>query len=178
MRPLVSPVVEYRLLGLAALLGGLALGLVALAIEDPVAALAGLLLTGAFFAGWMYLLAYRRFARAAVQERPGPTTSEREPEARTRGRVALTTAPVLVLMAAFGLLFDTPAIFGGILAGNGAALLLTSRWLRNWEQEHRSRVLREPRWRWRSEGGRSWAQGSGIMAPQDFYVVASTEPAA
>jgi hypothetical protein len=63
------------------------------------------------------------------------------------------------------------SLMGGISAGLGIALLVTSRWWRHWEQEHHNSLLREPRWRWSQAGGSGWGRGRGIIDPQDFYVV-------
>lgn len=178
MKPLASPVVEYRLMGIGELLGGLAFGLVAVSVEDPVAAAAWLLGSAGVFGTWMYLTTYRRFARGAVQQPAAPLTAEREPHARTRRRIAMPIAALLVFFAANAVLMAAPALVGGVAAGNGAALLLTSRWLRRWEQAHQSRLLREPRWRWSRKGRRGWGRGRGVMDPQDFYVVASTDQGA
>jgi hypothetical protein len=168
MKPLASPVVEYRLAGIAQLAGGLMFGVVGAVAARPVVAAAGLVPAGVIFATGMYWLAYRRYARSAVAGPAGAPTIEREPTGRTRRRVAVTTA-ALLFTAAVALWMRTPALVGGIVAGNGAALVLTSRWLRDWEHEHESRLLREPRWRW--SGSRGWGRGRGTMDPQDFYVV-------
>jgi hypothetical protein len=175
MKPLASPVAEYRLAGIAQLAGGLLFGVVGAVVAGPVAAAAGLVLAGVLFATGMYRLAYRRYARAAVDGPAAAPTTEREPAGRTRRRVAVTSAALLIYTAAVALWTRTPALVGGIVAGNGAALMLTSRRLRDWEHEHDSRLLREPRWRWSRSGSRGWGRGRGMMDPQDFYVVSSTD---
>jgi hypothetical protein len=76
MKPPASPAFEYRLFAGAQLLGGLVFGVVAAAVQDPAAADVGLLLAGALFGTGMYVLAYRRFARRAVERVAAPPTSQ------------------------------------------------------------------------------------------------------
>lgn len=173
MRPLASPVTEYRVFGVAQLVGGLMFGVVAVAVAEPVVAFVELALAAALFGASMYLIAYRRWVRSAVERPAAPSTPKLEPPATTRRRVVLVTTGQLVLLGAIAVMSEIPALVGGIAAGNGAALFLASRWLRNWELTHHSRLLREPRWRFSREGTHGWARGRGIMDPQDFYVVAS-----
>jgi hypothetical protein len=177
MKRLASPVTEYRLTGVLELAGGLALGVVAAVNQGPEVAVVGLLLAGAFSGTWMYFLAYRRFARRAVQEPAAAPSGEREPLNDTRRRVALTTAALLLFIAVAALPTDA-GLVGGMAVGNGAALMATSRWLRRWEGLHQRTLLREPRWRWSRKGERGWGRGRGMMDPQDFYVLTPDEPRA
>jgi hypothetical protein len=177
MKRLASPVAEYGLMGVLQVAGGLALAIVAAVSQGLVVAVVGLLLVGAFVGTWMYCLAYRRFVRRAVQEPAAAPSGEREPLNDTRRRVALITAALLLFMALVALLTNTPALVGGIAAGNGAALMATSRWLRSWEDGHHRTLLREPRWRWSRKDERGWGRGRGMMDPQDFYVLTPGAPA-
>jgi hypothetical protein len=170
----MSPVAEYRLTGLLELTGGLLFGLAAVVI-DGVAGIVELLLAVAFVSTWMYLVAYRRFARRAVRRPAVAPATGGEPISHTRRRAALTVTGLVVLTACVALITHTPGLVGGIIAGNGVALLATSRWLRRWEQAHGRRLLREPRWRWSREGERGWGRGRGLMDPQDFYVLTPSE---
>jgi hypothetical protein len=176
MKRLASPVTEYRLAGIVQLAGGLGLGAAAVVSQGPAAALAELVLTAAFVGTWMYFLAYRRFARRAVQEPASAPLGEPESRNRTRRRVGLATLAQLLFLAGVALLTHTPALGGGAALGNGGALMATSRWLGRWEDRHQTTLLREPRWRWSREGKRGWGRGRGMMDPQDFYVLTHGEP--
>jgi hypothetical protein len=162
-------------MGLGELAGGLALGVVAMVVEHRVAALAGLLVAAALYGTSMQIVVYRPFARRAVQEPAAPPTAERESVTETRRRIVLMISALLVTGAALAIVSQSPALVGGIAAGNGAALLLTSRRLRGWEREHDSRLLREPRWRLRRNGG-GIGRAGGAMDPRDIYVLASGDP--
>jgi hypothetical protein len=74
---------------------------------------------------------------------------------------------------AFSFLSRSPALIGGMAAGNGAALVAVSRWIHRWERKHAVQILREPRWRWGRQGKLGWGRGRGIMDSQDFYIVRS-----
>jgi hypothetical protein len=173
VKPLASPVVEYRLMGIAQIVGGVVFALVGAVTVGPLVAVLELVFVGAFFGSWMYVLAYRRFVRRAVGGPAAAGSAEREPAGRMRRRVGLTISALLIFMAAVAVVTDTVALAGGIAAGNGAALLLSSRWLQRWERQHHTRLLREPRWRWSRKGPRGWGRGRGTMDSQDFYVVDS-----
>ena len=172
MRPLASPVTEYRVFGLGQIAGGLLMGVVAVAAEGLVAAVVEVLLVGLWVVAWMYLLGYRRLMRRAAQDPPPPPTSEREPPATTRRRMLLITGELLVFLAAVALVTRTPGLVAGIAIGNGAGLVLASRWLARWEVEAGRRLLREPRWRFSRPGRRGWGRGRGLMDPSDFYAEA------
>ncbi|MEA2256575.1 MAG: hypothetical protein QOG35_2620 [Solirubrobacteraceae bacterium] len=173
MKPLVSPVTEYRLMGLAFVALGLVLAVVAMATQRPLGVLAVFLFEVPFFGVWMYRLALRRYARQAVGAAAPPPTAGRERLTRTGRRIALAMVPGLAVMATIALVGGMPALIGGIAAGQGAALLWTGRWLRRWERQYHRQILREPRWRWNREGEHGWGRGRGVMDPQDFYVVAT-----
>ena len=174
MRALVSPVTEYQLHGIAQIAGGLGIAIVA-AVTAGVGSVVLLLATALLAGPLMYVLVYRRFARAAVKEPPPAPSDEHEPLVSTRLRVARIEAVLIVFLAAFALLTDAAPV-AGILLGNGAAVVATARWLRRWQRAHNATVLREPRWRFNREGRRGQARGRGIMDPQDFYVVTSRAP--
>ena len=87
MKRLASPVTEYRLAGIIELTGGLGLGVVVAVSHGPVAVLVELFLTAAFVGTWMYFLAYRRFARRAVQE-PAPAPLGERERRRHRARAS------------------------------------------------------------------------------------------
>jgi hypothetical protein len=162
-------------MGISRLVGGVVLGLVALATEQP-GAIFRWPFAAVLFAAWTYLSLRRRLARI-VEDPAAPPTSEREPAARTRRRVALTEAAVLGLLALTAIALNAPALAGGISAGHGAALLIASGWLRRWEQDHHRCVLREPRGRWSAASPRGWGRGRGVTDPQDFYVAPGPTPA-
>jgi hypothetical protein len=119
MKRLASPVTEYRLAGIVQLAGGLGLGAAAVVSQGPAAALVELVLTAAFVGTWMYFLAYRRFARRAVQEPASAPLGEPESRNRTRRRVGLATLAQLLFLAGVALLTHTPALGGGAALGNG-----------------------------------------------------------
>ena len=173
MRPLASPVAEYRVLGLLTAAGGVVLGVVGAAVQNPVMSGLGFAVAVGITGPWMYWLAYGRFARKAVREpAPAPPPAGREPENETRRRAALTAGVLLVFMAIVGLATHALGVVGGIAAGNGAALTASGHWLRRWEKRNRLSLLREPRWRWSRRGAHGWGRGRGMMDPQDFYVIA------
>jgi len=175
MRPLASPIDEYRFNGILEVAGGLLFGPAAIAV-DGVAGVVALLLCLAFVGTWMYLVAYRRFARRAVRRPAAAPAVDRESIWQTRRRAALTVTGLLVFAACVAVITHMPpGLIGGIVAGNGVALLATSRWLSRWEHAHDRTLLREPRWRWSRAGKRSWGRGRGVMDPQDFYVLAPSE---
>lgn len=162
-------------MGVVTVAGGLVLGFVAAVVEGSLGLVVVLLLVGAFFGTAMYVLTYRRFIARAVDELSAAPIAAREPARSTKRRVAATSAALLVVVAVVAAVTDSAALGGGILAGNGAALMLTSRWLHRWEREHDTQLLREPRWRWSRKGKRGWGRGRGMMDPQDFYVLASSD---
>jgi hypothetical protein len=166
MKPLASPVAEFRTMAVAQLLGAAAMVVGAVAAEAPAYDLVRLPVEGAIFGGLMYVLVYRRFTRQAVDHAGPAPIDDREPPFRVRLRVGALTAGVVAFMALIGVATESFALFAGVVAGNGAALLLVARLIRRWEDEHRRRLLREPRsrWRWRMRGG------SGFFDPEDFYV--------
>lgn len=176
-RALASPVLELASLGAMQVILGLAFGGVAIGVAGPVQAVFGILFGGVFFGALMYRLVYRRYARGVVEELRAPPTAARESNARTVAREALLTALLGVLFALIIWAFHDPSVVAGITIGNGIGCLLTSRWFRSWEEEHQSRLLREPRYRWSRSRRHGWGRGRGIFEPQDFYAVGSTTPA-
>jgi hypothetical protein len=168
MRPLRSPILEYRIDGALQLLVGIAIGVVAASTRRPVPVTLGWLVGAVFFGGVMYVLITRRYIRDAVRDaRAVPADAAYESVSVTRRRVAkralATSAPVLV----FALLLRNPTVLAAIASGNGAMLLVLSRWIEHWQRQHGVQVLREPRYRWRRENKR---RGRGLMDAQDFYV--------
>jgi hypothetical protein len=84
--------------------------------------------------------------------------------------LALQSAGMVAVVA--GVQSIPGASFGsGAFLGMGAAMLVTSRWFRRWEEERSVRLLRAPLFRWRRDS-RGGPRGGGIMDPRDFYVVA------
>jgi hypothetical protein len=168
MRPLVSPVFEYRLMGRAMLLAGAGMVGAGVLVEGALDALLGLLVPLAIVTPWMYLLVYRRFLRAAA-ENPAPApTDAREPRTVTVRRVVASTAPTIIVAVAFAVLTGVPSPLGGLLIGNALAMLSATRWLAAWERAN-GPILREPRIRFNGAGGRGWGRGRGRMDPRDFY---------
>lgn len=163
-KPLVSPVREYRWIGLACLATGAAFGVVAVFVESPPRALFSLAFFGVFFGAAMHLFVVRRNVAAAVQSLPPPPTPDREARGATVRRVLLDTAMTSGALALVVLAFGRPGFAGGAALGMGAALLATSRWLEKWQRDRSALVLREPRIRW---------GGGGIADRRDFYGVES-----
>jgi hypothetical protein len=167
VRPLVSPVFEYRLFGgLQIATSAIFLVVAGLRGGDGGAPLVPYLALAAFFGIGMYLSVYRRGVRkAAGNPAPAPTT-EREPASRTwrRGLVNLALLTPVYLLAVAG---RDEIFVAGILAGNGAAFWWMSHWLGR-RQRAIGPLLREPRYRWRGENSRFG--GRGIMDARDFYL--------
>jgi hypothetical protein len=167
VKPLASPIVEYRLMGSIQIALGVALTVVAVVVDGPAAAIV-VLFEAALFGTLMYVLCYRRFARRVVADpRPAPVEAREDSGATTR-RVGLINAALglsfLVIAVA-----TVPSVVAGISVGNGAACLRVCRLWRRWEQEHGQALLREPRWRFSAAGRRGWGRGRGMLDPQDYY---------
>ncbi len=82
------------------------------------------------------------------------------------------------MIIGLALLTDALWLAAGIVLGSGVVFLATSRWLRAWEALHDRTVLREPRRRWGRDGTDGRGRGRGWMDPQDFHVLARSEPPA
>ena len=175
MRPLVSPVREYRALGIADALGGLALAVVAVDVEGLAIVALNLTVFVVVYGTLVYYLTTLRYAARAIGRPGAPTTSARESATRTRMRIAAVGAAQLVVLALIAVLLgtlswmeDPPAwsLMAGVLTGQGVVFLLASRRWRNWERDHHSSLFREPRWYWSRVGRGGWG-----IDPRDFYVV-------
>jgi hypothetical protein len=168
MKPLRSPILEYRIDGALQLLVGIAIGVVTASARRPVPVTLGWLGGAVFFGGVMYALIYRRFIRDAVRDaRAVPADAAYESVAVTYRRVATRAFAILVPLIVFALILRNPTILAAIASGNGAMLLVLSRWIERWQREHGVHVLREPRYRWRRENKR---RARGVMDARDFYV--------
>jgi hypothetical protein len=168
MRPLRSPILEYRIEGALQLLGGVAIGVVAASTRRPVPVALGLLVGAVFFGGVMYVLVYRRYIGDAVRDaRTVPADAAYESGAVTGRRVAMRALATLLPLLAFAVLLRNPTVLAAIASGNGAVFLVLSRWMEHWQRQQGVQVLREPRYRWRRENKR---RGRGVMDAQDFYV--------
>lgn len=150
MKPLVSPIAEFRLLGVVLLIGGFALTVVAIDVQGVVAALVAVVVGASIFGGFMYVSAYRPLVRRAVEAPASAPTDGRESGRVTTRRILVLTGPVLVAVLLVAVVTGMPGSVAGIVVGSGAAAWLTSRWLRRWEGQTGQRLLREPRWSWGS----------------------------
>lgn len=148
MRPLASPVTEFRLTAGVLLIGGAAFTAAAIAAQGTAAAVATVVVGASIYGGGMYVSAYRTLVRSGVEDPVSAPTDDRESRwATTRRSLALAgfvLGVCLLLVVAFG----APDIVAGIVVGNGAATWWMGRWLRGWEEQTGQRLLREPRWRW------------------------------
>lgn len=169
MKPLVSPVAEYRLMGIIELIGGAALMGVAIAVQGAVAGLVGTVVMAAFLGSSMYALVYRPSARRAVEAPALAPIGDREPGWVTMRRVLVLTVPLLVTCLLVGAVIGAPSVVAGVVIGNGAGAWWTSRWLRRWEEQTGQRLLREPRWRGRRQDGARPRRGT--LHSRGFYVV-------
>jgi hypothetical protein len=168
MKPLGSPVLEYRIEGALQVLVGIAIAGVAASARKPIAVGAAWIVGAAIFGGLMYLLTYRRFLTEAVRDAAEvPADATYESVGATCRRVAIRTLGTTAPLVALALLLPNPTLVGAIATGNGAALLLLSRWVDHWQRTHTVRLVKEPRYRWRRVGKR---RGRGIMDSRDFYV--------
>jgi hypothetical protein len=162
VKPLRSPIAEFDALAAVQLAAGAGTG-IAVTLADGPGGLLAWTCAGAFFGTFMYLLAYRRFARDAVKTPAEAPAAAIEPTAETHQRssaYALAQAVVVVLLA----LSLGSFVLGGFLAGNGCALLVVSRSLSRWERRYGARLLRAPERRWRG-----W-RGRGMLDPADYYL--------
>lgn len=158
-------------------MGGAEMGLgIGLALASTSRTLGGsivaLLLVGASFGSVMYFFVYRKQLNRAVADPGAPRTADREPLRRTLGRTLLSELWMLAILGVIVALNDTADVAGGllaggILAGNGAALLVNSKKLRSWERAHCRVLLRDPRWRWTPDRSGKW--GQGLLDRRDFY---------
>ncbi|MDQ6689773.1 MAG: hypothetical protein M3Z18_04615 [Gemmatimonadota bacterium] len=168
MKPLRSPIIEYAVLGVVHMLTGVAIALIALGTKR-LGVVAGTWLFGAtFFGGVMYALAYRRYFGSALREaRAAPVDATYETADETYRRVILWALASSVPLLVFALVLRNPAVVAGIPSGNGATLVILSRRMLKWEKTNDSRLLREPRYRWRRVDRR---RGRGVMDARDFYI--------
>jgi hypothetical protein len=168
MKPLRSPIREFRIRGAMDLVLALTVGVIAATEHRPVRVLFSVLVGAAIFGGGMYVVAYRRYLREAVRNpRQAPPDAACEAPASTWRRVAVGGLGLDVPLLAFAFVLRNPAILAGIAAGNGAALITLSRWVQRWQDEHGAELLREPRYRWRRSDKH---RGRGILDSRDFYV--------
>lgn len=175
MRPLVSPILEYRLMGRMQVALGGGLAVVAMIAEGALTAAVVVLFEAAFFGTIMYLACYRRFARGVIADPAPAPTEEREPSAATLRRVGVTTGALAVSFVVIAAL-TVPSVVAGVGLGNGAACLRVARLWRRWEDEHGRVLVREPRWRFSRAGRRGWGRGRGMLDPQDFYTAVPLDP--
>lgn len=168
MKPLRSPIREFRIRGVMDLVLALAVGVIAATEHRPVRVLFSVLVGAAIFGGVMYVLVLRRYMRdAALGAHQVASDAAREAAASTWRRVTLGGLALDVPLLALILVLRNPAILAGIAAGNGAALITLSRWVQRWQDEHGAELLREPRYRWRRSDKH---RGRGILDSRDFYV--------
>jgi TRAP-type mannitol/chloroaromatic compound transport system permease large subunit len=168
MRPLRSPILEYRIEGTLQLLGGIAIGVVAASTHRPVPVTLGWLVGAVIFGGVMYVLVYRRYIADAVRDaRAAPADAAYESGGMTGRRVATRALATLLPLLVLAVLLRNPTVVAAILSGNGAMFLVLSRWMEHWQRQQGVQVLREPRYRWRRENKR---RGRGVMDAQDFYL--------
>lgn len=153
-RSLTAVVAEYYLTGVAFLIGGVLLSaVIALTSSHPGKTVATTALEGCIYGAILLPFFCRRVSRAAALQRTPPSDAHESNAAMVKRSAAQILAIPVLYAAAAALTSDKP-IFGAMLAGGGAATLLTGRWLATWERKHDARVLRGPLWR-----------------PWDFYVV-------
>jgi len=172
LRPLVSPVLEYRWIGIAYLASGSGFGLFAVLAGSTLEALFTLLFFGSFFGAAMYLFTCQRNVIAAVESLGPPPTAARETRSATLLRIARDLSLTCALLVVLSLVSGRPDYAGGALLGMGGALLLTSAWLHRWQMANPGLLLREPRNRWtRAEDG---SFGRGNMDRRDFYLAESS----
>jgi hypothetical protein len=145
-KPLVSPVTEFRLLGLGFLVDGIALGVVTMIVE-PNKWLAFLVLFAAFCGVGLYLF-FRHFVRLAADNASTAPTPLREVLGVTRRRVILVAGALLIYMAALSAIVKISELASGACLALAFVCLALSRWLWRWEQRHSACLLREPRFKW------------------------------
>ena len=148
MKPLARAALDWRLNGIAQLVIGVVLAVLAAAVHSPFAILESVI-AGAIFGPFMWLIGYRRALARGVGGPPAPDGAARETERQTTRRVVKVNLVILVLMAALTLVAG--GAVAGILLGNGIALLLLASRMGTREREVGLHVLYEPRLR----GGRS-----------------------
>jgi hypothetical protein len=169
MRPLASPIVEQRTIGLVLLsVAGASFGFGLLDDARPLELLKRFAIAAALL-GILWAVFGARYARqATVEPAPLPGGATEEATSGTVRREALKSAAVGAVMLVSIFLFvdvgDEPTqwAMGGIPLGFGLGSLLTAwRWAM-WERRHGAKLLREPRYRggWRGRGG---------FDPRDFY---------
>lgn len=159
MKPLRSPVLEHRLLGAASLLAGSVACGVGIVTQGVLEGLVALLPTAVAFGAATYF-GFRPLVRRALAAPASPPTAAREPVRTTYLRTVAWSIPVILICALLTAAIDVPTVMAGVLVGNGAALVGTSRLMRAWERVHACRLLREPRYRWKRTGN---------LDPRDFY---------
>jgi hypothetical protein len=142
MRPLASPVRDNRLVGLVELGIGFFFA-VAAGVLNPIEAGVGIVGGTAIVGGIMSIVWIRSAARATGAARPAPTDEREEPGVVPR-RIAWPLGAQFVLWLALVAAARAPGLFAGIAFGIGISLIVTSRWLERWEDDHEVSVLREP----------------------------------
>jgi hypothetical protein len=173
VKPLVRPVVETMVGGLAWLAGGVGLGVVALVAGQRETVGRSLVGCAAFGLVMCVLLLWS--ARRAVRDpRPAPPVG-REGLWQTARRVGVRQLRVFAFLAVLAAVFRNPALIAALLAGSGWASLVAGLWLWAWERRHRTVLLREPNFRSSAKGELGWFRGGGAMDPRDFYVTKSIE---
>jgi hypothetical protein len=168
-RPLVSAVVELRLLGRAQILVAVPFWLIGVLVEPWARALIAAPLIGLVAAVGLYRFTYMRIAREGIQRARRPATHELESALATRGRAVLlivALTPFILLGAAS----NQMAVVNALIFGSGAAMRMAGGRLAGWEVETGNLLLREPRRR-RKHRGRG--NDHGIYDSRDFYVVAA-----
>lgn len=149
-KSLVSVFADFRLRGFLYVFNGVALGVVAVAVEPRRNALA-LFVTFAVAVGAM---AYP-FSRHTMRSMAERASSLRMPERATavgiwRGVILWLVLPLMVVDL-LAVTSPITAILSGSMLGLGAAALGISRWLSDWENEHSVCLLRES-WSWLGPG--------------------------
>src|ERR1700730_18151646 len=126
MRPLTSPIREFRIRGGDEVLVGLAVGVIGATEHRPPRLLFSFLVGALVFGGGMYVLTYRRYLREAVRDpSQAPSDAAFEAAASTWRRAGVSELGLVALIA-FALVLKNPGIFAGFAAGNGVALITLS----------------------------------------------------
>jgi hypothetical protein len=176
VKPVVSPVLELRIMGALQVAAGVVFGAVATVLDDHhLAALFSALVGAGVFGVLMYLTAFRRLmAKAVGAASPLDAAPAREATGATWWRQVRTVSVLVAAEVVLAVLFAMPALLAGIVLGNGVAVLLGARWMNDWQTLHSVRLVREPRYRFKRAGRWGWGRGAGSMDGQDYYLLPDT----